>query len=155
MTTPGFRRDDGGTMRDDLLAEPEAIFKGPYLGLGLPFRRMEPGARLPFERIELSFTPYRHQFRAFQRLCVPNPRSTLVATGTGSDKTECFSLPVLDYCAGRPEPGVKAIIMYPVNALAADQARRFARSIPTIGRACVGASALVSTSVTAGPPCRR
>jgi len=33
MTTPGFRREDGGTMRDDLLAEPEAIFKGPYLGL--------------------------------------------------------------------------------------------------------------------------
>lgn len=27
MTTPGFRRDDGGTMLDDLLAEPEAIFK--------------------------------------------------------------------------------------------------------------------------------
>jgi DEAD/DEAH box helicase domain-containing protein len=129
MTTPGFRREDGGTMLDDLLAEPEAIFKGPYLGLGLPFRRMESGAKLPFERIELSFTPYRHQFRAFQRLCGPNPRSTLVATGTGSGKTECFSLPILDYCAGRPEQGVKAIIVYPMNALAADQARRFARDI--------------------------
>jgi len=129
MTTPGFRRDDGGTMLDDLLADPEAIFKGPYLGLGLPFRRMEAGAKLPFDRIDLSFAPYRHQFRAFQRLCGPNPRSTLVATGTGSGKTECFSLPILDYCAGRPEQGVKAIIVYPMNALAADQARRFARDI--------------------------
>ena len=129
MTTPGFRRDDGGTMLDDLLADPEAIFKGPYLGLGLPFRRMEAGAKLPFDRIDLSFAPYRHQFRAFERLCGPNPRSTLVATGTGSGKTECFSLPILDYCAGRPEQGVKAIIVYPMNALAADQARRFARDI--------------------------
>ena len=90
---------------------------------------MESGAKLPFERIQLSFTPYRHQFRAFQRLCGPNPRSTLVATGTGSGKTECFSFPILDYYAGRPEQGVKAIIVYPMNALAADQARRFARDI--------------------------
>ncbi len=36
-------RDDGGIMLDDLRAEPEAIFKGPCLGLGLPFRR--PAAR--------------------------------------------------------------------------------------------------------------
>jgi DEAD/DEAH box helicase domain-containing protein len=81
MTTPGFRRDDGGSLLDDLLAEPEAIFKGSYLGLGLPFRRMKPGAQLPFERIELSFTPCRHQFRALQRLCGPSPRSTLGAIG--------------------------------------------------------------------------
>lgn len=31
-TTPGFRRDDGGTMLDDLLTESAAIFKGHTLG---------------------------------------------------------------------------------------------------------------------------
>lgn len=129
MTTRGFRREDGRTMLDDLLAEPEAIFKGPYLSLGLPFRKVEEGEGLPFEHVQLPFAPYRHQLRAFQRLTGPNPRSTLVATGTGSGKTECFSLPIFDYCAGRTEQGVKAIIVYPMNALATDQARRFARVI--------------------------
>ncbi|MDZ7753848.1 MAG: DEAD/DEAH box helicase [Gammaproteobacteria bacterium] len=129
MTTPGFRRDDGSTMLDDLLADPRALFRGPYLSLGLPFRRMGEGDELPFEYLELSFTPYRHQQRAFQRLCGPSPHSTLVATGTGSGKTECFMLPILDYCAGQKGQGVKAIVIYPMNALATDQARRFAREI--------------------------
>lgn len=129
MTTPGFRRGDGRTMLDDLLAEPGALFRGPYLSLGLPFRRTEAGEELPFQHLALPFHPYRHQLRAFQRLCGASPQSTLVATGTGSGKTECFALPILDHCAGRTEQGVKAIIIYPMNALATDQARRFARDI--------------------------
>lgn len=129
MTTQGFRREGGSTMLDALLAEPEAIFKGPYLSLGLPFRKVEEGEGLPFEQVQLPFSPYRHQMRAFERLTGPNPRSTLVATGTGSGKTECFSLPIFDYCAGRKEQGIKAIIVYPMNALATDQARRFAQVI--------------------------
>lgn len=129
MTTPGFRREDGSTMLEELLAESEAIFKGPYLSLGLPFRKADEQEVLPFEHVHLPFSPYRHQLSAFQRLTGPNPRSTLVATGTGSGKTECFSLPIFDYCAGRKEKGIKAIIVYPMNALATDQARRFAREI--------------------------
>jgi DEAD/DEAH box helicase domain-containing protein len=104
------------------LEAPGAIFRGPYISLGLLFRKTDPGKTL-------RFTPYRHQLRAFERLCGSSPRSTLVATGTGSGKTECFSLPILDHCAGRPELGVKAVVIYPMNALATDQARRFAREI--------------------------
>src|SRR5690606_10604197 len=54
---------------------------------------------------------------------------TLVATGTGSGKTECFMYPILEHCAEHPGPGVKAIVIYPMNALAQDQARRFAEEI--------------------------
>jgi DEAD/DEAH box helicase domain-containing protein len=129
MTTPRFRRDDGSTMLDDLLADPASIFRGPYLSLGLPFRRITEGDSLPFEHLDLPFTPYRHQQRTFQRLCGPSARSTLVATGTGSGKTECFLLPILDHCAAHKGQGVKAIVIYPMNALATDQARRFAREI--------------------------
>jgi DEAD/DEAH box helicase domain-containing protein len=129
MTTQGFRREDGSTMLDALLAEPDAIFKGPYLSLGLPFRKVGAEEPLPFEHVSLPFAPYRHQMRAFERLSGPSPRSTLVATGTGSGKTECFALPIFDYCAGRKEKGIKAIIVYPMNALATDQARRFAKEI--------------------------
>ena len=53
----------------------------------------------------------------------------MVATGTGSGKTECFVYPVLDHCARARkagEGGIKALVIYPMNALATDQARRFA-----------------------------
>ncbi len=57
-------------------------------------------------------------------------RSTLVCTGTGSGKTECFLLPILNYChENRHKAGIKAILIYPMNALAADQAERLASAI--------------------------
>ncbi len=126
MTTPGFRRADGRTMVDDFLDAPGALFKGPYLGLGLPFLHAEGEAVTPFHHLELPFAPYRHQLRAYERLCSDSPRSTLVATGTGSGKTECFLYPLLEHCAANRERGVKAIVIYPMNALAIDQARRIA-----------------------------
>lgn len=142
MTTAGFRRVDDSTMMGDFLAGPEQMFRGPYLSLGLPFRKSDNTSSLPFRHLDPGFSPYRHQLRAFERLCGPAPRSTLVATGTGSGKTECFTLPILDYCAGQAERGVKAIIIYPMNALAADQARRLAREVhgrPELrGRVSVG-----------------
>lgn len=111
------------------LDEPGRVFKGPYYGLRLPFRPAAPGP-LPFEKIAFPFHPHLHQARAFDRLCGESPRSTLVATGTGSGKTECFLCPILDACATRiGEPGIKAIIIYPMNALATDQARRFAQAV--------------------------
>lgn len=116
-------------MLDDFLAEEANLLRGPYLDIGLPFRKAEEGADAGFERLKLGFRPYIHQLRAFRRLGGSEPRSTLVATGTGSGKTECFFYPILDYCASQKGPGVKAIIVYPMNALASDQSRRFAREI--------------------------
>jgi ATP-dependent helicase YprA (DUF1998 family) len=48
----------------------------------------------------------------------------LVATGTGSGKTEAFLYPLIDRVLRDPDrsrPGVRAIIIYPLNALANDQ----------------------------------
>ena len=57
-------------------------------------------------------------------------RSTIVATGTGSGKTECFLWPILDHCRRHAaEQGVQAILVYPMNALAFDQSRRLAKII--------------------------
>jgi DEAD/DEAH box helicase domain-containing protein len=56
----------------------------------------------------------------------------LVATGTGSGKTECFLYPVLEHVAKARKAGVKgvkAIIIYPMNALADDQAGRIAELV--------------------------
>ena len=119
---------------DDFLADPANLVKGPYLSIALPFRRAPEGGE-PFPEVPLGFIPYRHQRTAFSRLSAGTGRSTVIATGTGSGKTECFLYPILDHCreqaespGGRRE-GIKAILIYPMNALATDQARRIAETV--------------------------
>lgn len=122
--TPHFR----GAFRE-LAEKPGRFYKGPYLSIGLPFRLAEEDGPW-FDSVATGFRPYRHQERAWRRLASNRTGlSTLIATGTGSGKTECFLYPVLDHCARHPGPGVKAIVIYPMNALATDQARRFAKAI--------------------------
>ncbi|MHC2581235.1 hypothetical protein ACVI1J_006650 [Bradyrhizobium diazoefficiens] len=111
---------------EDFIETPDALAKGPWITLELPFRRTETEGEF-FPKLPLGFRAYRHQDRAFRRLGGDAPRSTLIATGTGSGKTECFLLPILNACIrAKGKPGIKAIIIYPMNALAGDQARRMA-----------------------------
>ena len=113
----------------DFVEQPGNLYKGPYLSLSMPFEQATAGADY-FPAIEIAFTPYVHQQQAFERLrSDQQPRSTIIATGTGSGKTECFLYPLLDHCQRNPGPGIKAIIIYPMNALATDQAKRFAETI--------------------------
>jgi DEAD/DEAH box helicase domain-containing protein len=113
---------------DEFLAASENLARGPYLTVQLPFQPAH-GSE-PFPDTPLGAIPYRHQRTAFDRLRHAAGRSTVVATGTGSGKTECFLYPILDYCrAHAGVPGIKAIIIYPMNALAVDQARRIAEFV--------------------------
>ena len=109
----------------------EGIFKGPYVSLKLPFVKATDSQEIPLS-IKPDFPPYDHQYKAFQRLSsdAQQPQSTLITTGTSSGKTECFMYPVLDFCyKNLHRRGIKVIIMYPMNALATDQAKRLAESI--------------------------
>ena len=108
--------------------------QGPWISVAMPFRQSAGEAfRQPFPQVPLRFPPYQHQMTAFERLSGARPRSTLVATGTGSGKTESYLWPILDHCrANKGKPGVKAVLIYPMNALATDQARRIARAINKI-----------------------
>lgn len=118
-------------LEDLILHDKKGIFKGPYINMKLPFRTAKPEELIPME-IRPAFTPYAHQLKAFQNLTSQNnnPKSTLITTGTGSGKTECFLYPILDYCyKHQREPGIKAIILYPMNALAFDQSTRLAKLI--------------------------
>ncbi|MGT2548893.1 DEAD/DEAH box helicase, partial [Streptococcus milleri] len=70
---------------------------------------------------------YAHQDAALRK--VRAGRNVVVATGTGSGKTESFLLPILDDLvreseAGTLGPGVRALLLYPMNALANDQLKR-------------------------------
>lgn len=112
-----------------MLSEPGKVFHEPYVAVRLPFRAAD-GQPWPFQSIHSVYTPHVHQQRAFGRLTGEDGRSTLVATGTGSGKTECFLYPILEYCyRHRGENGIKALIIYPMNALAADQAKRLAELV--------------------------
>ncbi|MEX2970928.1 DEAD/DEAH box helicase [Streptomyces sp. C184] len=127
---------DEGTRRalEQFLGDADdGIFRGPYLRIRTPFRSAENDdwqRHLTWwPRTKGFTTPYRHQERAWERLSTLHgpARPTLVTTGTGSGKTESFLVPVLDHCrrerqAGRE--GVKAVLLYPMNALATDQAHR-------------------------------
>jgi len=115
--------------------QPAGWLKGPYLQVGLPFTQGVSGKKF-FKAFETDNPGYSHQEAAWQRLStLHGAASTLVATGTGSGKTECFVYPVLDHCAraiSAKEEGIKALVIYPMNALASDQARRFAELVASI-----------------------
>jgi DEAD/DEAH box helicase domain-containing protein len=103
----------------------QGLFKGPWLQLHRPFRLAANRGEAFFD-IPVPFTPFRHQWLAWQRLTSKGhvPRHTLVTTGTGSGKTECFLLPLLDHCwrehqSGRRQ-GIKAIVLYPMFSMIVD-----------------------------------
>ncbi|MDQ2623324.1 MAG: DEAD/DEAH box helicase, partial [Actinomycetota bacterium] len=126
----------------DALDVPNAITRGPLLEAQPPFL---PGRSLAELVADGVLCPgilsldgpampvrrplYRHQDRAIERV-VRDGRNVVVATGTGSGKTESFLLPVLDHLMREREagtlgrPGVRALLLYPMNALANDQLKR-------------------------------
>lgn len=57
-------------------------------------------------------------------LSILDGRHTIISTGTGSGKTETFLIPIIGHCLQSTQRGVKAIIIYPMNALASDQVER-------------------------------
>ena len=121
------------------------LTKGPYLDmngsykagrslrelmdLGLVSRRFETLEPVEEKERELKIERplYLHQEKALLKADAGN--NLIVTTGTGSGKTECFLLPILqtllaEEVAGTLGNGVRAILIYPMNALANDQMKR-------------------------------
>jgi Lhr-like helicase len=76
-------------------------------------------------------TLHRHQSQAVAKAKANN--SFVVTTGTGSGKSLCFFVPIIDHAvkaklAGEP-PRTKAIIIYPMNALANSQMKELKKFI--------------------------
>lgn len=121
--------------------EVEELFKGPYVDLKLPFQRGKSLDKLMNEGIicqsfrklgDMNFERplYSHQEEAIRHIC--SGRSAIITTGTGSGKTESFLLPILnelmrDVEKGNTEVGIRAIFLYPMNALVNDQIDRVRR----------------------------
>ena len=116
----------------------EELFKGPYVALNLPFQRgkninqlIEEGVVSPLFKklgnIQFERPLYLHQEKAIRQ--IECGKSAIITTGTGSGKTECFLYPILNEILqeienGNHEVGVRAIFLYPMNALVNDQIDR-------------------------------
>lgn len=81
--------------------------------------------------------PYSHQIKSLERFYAGD--ELFVATGTGSGKTECFMWPMISKLIREAKSssetwnqrGIRAMMMYPMNALVADQIGRLRRMIGT------------------------
>lgn len=110
------------------------LLKGPYVSLSRTFRTGAAVRDLVADGVLHPFMPnlipfphlYGHQEQAIR--AIAGGRTTLISTGTGSGKTECFLYPTISRCLSlRDEsaaPGIVAVFVYPMNALAEDQLGR-------------------------------
>lgn len=93
-------------------AETASIFAKAFLGEDTPEK----------------FFLYTHQANAIRAVC-GHGKNLIVCSGTGSGKTETFLIPLVDYLVRQHEngdlkDGVRAMLLYPMNALVNDQIRR-------------------------------
>ncbi|MCC6316615.1 MAG: DEAD/DEAH box helicase [Gemmatimonadaceae bacterium] len=110
------------------------LLKGPYVSLSRSFRRGASVADLVRDGVlhphlaNVSPYPnvYGHQESAIRSIV--QGHATLVSTGTGSGKTEAFLYPIISRCLALRDddapPGIVAVLVYPMNALAEDQLDR-------------------------------
>lgn len=126
-------------LRDAIETTP-LLDKGPYLEATPPYspgstvqQLIDEGVLSPsFDALTSAALPgerplYVHQEQSIRKVAAG--RNVVVATGTGSGKTESFLIPILDSlvrenAAGTLGPGVRALLLYPMNALANDQLKR-------------------------------
>lgn len=91
-------------------------------------------------RFGRDYPPYQHQLRTWELLSQATPQSVVVSCGTGSGKTECFMVPMLDAlvreneACGEPLVGVRALMIYPLNALIASQRERLHAWTSSLGQ---------------------
>ncbi len=139
------RNDDRAAEFAFALANDTDVVKGPFLQASAPYqastslrdlvtdRTLHPGAlRLG---IDADRVLYRHQEVAIRKAVTG--RNIIVATGTGSGKTEAFLLPILDALLREDEgtlaqPGVRALLLYPMNALVNDQLKRLRQLLAAV-----------------------
>jgi hypothetical protein len=135
--------------RHRLLLEPGSIAQRPFVEV-TPSYAVEDGfSRLKIPQIvsdlltELGalrpsigvYPPYRHQADALEAFFGKNSDDLIVATGTGSGKTETFLYSAIgslvteatERAASFAMPGVRVLLLYPMNALVSDQTSRLRR----------------------------
>lgn len=125
----------------EILKQKNKIAKGPYLDVSDTFEKghtlkelIKEGILCPemlnikSRKLPLERPLYAHQEEAINK--VIKGKNLVVSTGTGSGKTESFLIPILNHLTEQKQNniltpgGVRALIIYPMNALANDQLKR-------------------------------
>jgi hypothetical protein len=124
--------------------EEQTLIKGPILEATPPFKKgctlqnlVDEGVLSPLmallnqDELPLNRPLYLHQEKALRK-AIPSRKNLVVATGTGSGKTEIFMLVIINELfrqkeRGELDPGVRALLLYPMNALVNDQLKRMRR----------------------------
>lgn len=105
--------EDGGTLRDLVGAD----------GVSEDCARTFTNSRAPVGAVDRSLTLRRHQEQAIGLAL--SGKSYVVTTGTGSGKSLCFFIPIVDAIIKAKRAGeaqsTRAIVIYPMNALANSQ----------------------------------
>ena len=119
------------------LQNPETLSAGPYLDVVDSFLTGKSlNDLIKSGKITQSFSSintnlerplYKHQEQAILKII--SGKNVVVSTGTGSGKTESFLFPIINYLLQQSDknelnPGVRALLIYPMNALANDQVER-------------------------------
>lgn len=143
-TIKPFQDDELRREFAESLDKPGALMKGPIVEASPPFL---PGASLAqlvaegvltrgFSHLCNPELPYERPLHRHQEIAIRKAiggRNIVVATGTGSGKTETFLIPIFDHLLREEaqgtlrRPGVRALLLYPMNALANDQVKRLRR----------------------------
>lgn len=106
------------------------LWNGPYISVASKYKKGS-NIKVFLENVGMDKTIidtiqidklFKHQEDAISSIM--NNNHTIVSTGTGSGKTESFLFPIIDHCIKNKNKGLKAIIVYPMNALANDQMLR-------------------------------
>lgn len=136
-----FRDEELNRAAKKAISSEADLFHGPYIEASMPYKsartleklvadgELNPKIKYAFTDDEFSvYKRYEHQEKALR--LVSQGHNIVVSSGTGSGKTECFLIPVLNTLLNEFDnrtlgPGVRAILVYPMNALANDQMDRF------------------------------
>ncbi len=133
---------------DDEIEKRQYLFQPPIVELDPIFLRGEEFNKLPnlnTRAVKLfdDMHWYSHQLQAFQKV-IGEGKNIIVTTGTGSGKSMAFVFPIINYCltmhekGGDSEKGVKALIVYPMNALANSQYKKIVKKLDGTGvRVCL------------------
>jgi len=129
---------------DKSLRQPGQVFQVPYVEVSQSYKVVNDGLlsseiipdiskevfnEMAQKKLGVYKSPYYHQIEALEAFC--SGKDIFVSTGTGSGKTECFMWPIVSKMVQEAVEreswsveGVRAIMMYPMNALVSDQLGR-------------------------------
>ncbi|WP_142414225.1 DEAD/DEAH box helicase [Hathewaya massiliensis] len=134
---------------DEILNKQGELFQSPYIEANPAYKVLEDGivnAYIPEEvrdilldmcenKLGVFRHPFKHQVKALEVFY--GGKDLFITTGTGSGKTECFMWPMISSIVkeAKTNPkswqqrGVRALMLYPMNALVSDQLGRLRKMI--------------------------